>query len=72
MNKYVELYQGQSFLVIGLWGSGNDWNYDYQNVPEIRGTDFLERCLGTGLYFRRYEMAATAIKKIQIEAPSIL
>lgn len=70
MNKYVELYPKDPIVPgNGLWGSNNDWDYDYQNMPELRGTDFWSDGGGTGLYFLRYEMAAAAIKKIQIESP---
>ncbi len=70
MNAYVAAYPTDS-IVAGntLWGSSNDSNYDVQNVPEIRGTDFWSDGGGTGLYWLRYEMAAAAIRKINIESP---
>ncbi len=70
MNAYVAAYPTDS-IVPGntLWGSSNDSNYDMQNVPEIRGTDFWSDGGGTGLYWLRYEMAAAAIRKINIESP---
>ena len=69
MNAYVAAYPTDS-IVPGntLWGSSNDSNYDVQNVPEIRGTDFWSDGGGAGLYWLRYEMAATAIRKINIES----
>lgn len=70
MNAYVAAYPADS-IVAGntLWGSSNDSNYDAQNVPEIRGTDFWSDGGGTGLYWLRYEMAAAAVRKINIESP---
>jgi hypothetical protein len=70
MNAYVAAYPTDS-IVAGntLWGSSNDSNYDAQNVPEIQGTDFWSDGGGTGLYWLRYEMAAAAIRKINIESP---
>ncbi len=51
MNLYVAAYPNDA-IVAGntLWGSSNDWDYDFQNVPELRGTDFWSDGGGTGLY----------------------
>lgn len=69
MNKYVETYPNDN-IVPGnsLWGSSYDWNYDFQNVPELRGTDFWSDGGGTWLYWVRYETAAEAIRKINLES----
>lgn len=69
MNKYVATYPNDP-LVPGnsLWGSSYDWNYDFQNVPELRGTDFWSDAGGTRLYWVRYETAAEAIRKINLES----
>lgn len=70
MNRYVELYPKDALVPSNsLWGSLNDWDYDYQNTPELRGTDFWSDGGGTNLYFRRYEMGAVAMRKIQLESP---
>ncbi|HYN15352.1 MAG TPA: Ig-like domain-containing protein, partial [Terriglobales bacterium] len=52
-----------------LWGSSNDWDYDFQNRPVLRGTDFWSDGGGTGLYWLKYEMGAAAIRKINLESP---
>jgi hypothetical protein len=70
MNLYVENYPNDP-IVPGnsLWGSTYDWDYDFQNVPELRGTSFWSDGGGTLLYWTKYEMAAAAIRKINIESP---
>ncbi|MFI5054568.1 MAG: fibronectin type III domain-containing protein, partial [Acidimicrobiia bacterium] len=70
MNVYVQDYPNDS-IVAGntLWGSTYDWDYDFQNVPELRGTDFWSDGGATLLYWTKYEMAAAAIRKINIESP---
>jgi hypothetical protein len=70
MNKYVQLYPNDS-LVPGnsLWGSSFDWDYDFQNTDELKGTDFWSEGGGTGLFWLKYEMGATAIRKINLESP---
>lgn len=70
MNVYVQDYPNDS-IVPGntLWGSTYDWDYDFQNVPELRGTNFWSDDGGTLLHWTRYEMAAAAIRKLNIESP---
>jgi Bacterial Ig domain len=70
MNQYVTTYPNDPLVPAnGLWGSSNESDYDFQNVPELRGTDFWSDGGGTLLYWTRYEMAAAAIRKIEIESP---
>ena len=70
MNRYVAMYPADT-LVPGnsLWDSSYDSDYDYQNMPELRGTDFWSDGGGTGLFWLRYEVGAKAIEKINIESP---
>ena len=70
MNAYVAAYPNDT-LVPGtsLFGSSNDWDYDFQNVPELRGTDFWSEGGATGLYWTKYEMGAAAMRKIELESP---
>ncbi len=70
MNAYVAAYPNDT-LVPGtsLFGSSNDWDYDFQNVPELRGTDFWSDGGATGLYWTKYEMGAAAMRKIELESP---
>ena len=70
MNRYVQQYPNDT-IVPGntLWGSTYDWDYDFQNVPALRGTSFWSAGSGTLLYWTKYEMAAAAIRKIEIESP---
>lgn len=70
MNAYVTAYPTDPVVPSnGLWGSSMEWNYDVQNVPEIRGTDFWSDGGGTGIYWNRYEVGAAAMHKIEIESP---
>jgi hypothetical protein len=70
MNSYVAAYPNDT-IVAGntLWGSSSDWDYDFQNTGELRGTDFWSDGGATGLYWLRYEMGAAAMRKIEIESP---
>ena len=52
-----------------LFGSSLEWDYDYQNLPELRGTDFWSDSGGTGIFWKRYEVGAAAMRKINIESP---
>jgi hypothetical protein len=70
MNQYVLTYPNDPNVPSNsLWGSVNDWDYDFQNTPILRGTDFWSDDGGTGLYWLKYEMAAAAIRKINLESP---
>jgi Bacterial Ig domain len=70
MNQYVVTYPNDPLVPANsLWGSSDESDYDFQNVPELRGTDFWSDGGGTLLYWTRYEMAAAAIRKIEIESP---
>lgn len=52
-----------------VYQSSNEWDYDFQNVPELRTRDFWSDSGGMLLYWTRYEMAAAAIAKIEREHP---
>lgn len=52
-----------------IYQSSNEWDYDFQNVPELRTRDFWSNSGGTLLHWVRYEMAAAAIAKIELEHP---
>ena len=52
-----------------VYQSSNEWDYDFQNVPELRTRDFWSDSGGMLLYWTRYEMAAAAIAKIEEEHP---
>ncbi|MGA7991064.1 MAG: hypothetical protein WCC53_06495, partial [Thermoanaerobaculia bacterium] len=52
-----------------VYQSSNEWDYDFQNVPELRTRDFWSDSGGMLLYWTRYEMAAAAIEKIEREHP---
>jgi len=70
MNRYVLAYPNDSQVAGNtLWGSSNDWDYDFQNMAELRGTDFWSEGGATGLHWLKYEMGAAAIRKINIESP---
>ncbi len=56
-------------LTQSLYQSSNEWDYDFQNVPELRTRDFWSDSGGMSLYWTRYEMAAAAIAKIEREHP---
>jgi hypothetical protein len=51
------------------FGSSMEWDYDFQNVPELRNTDFWSDQGGMLLSWTRYETAAAAIAKIEREYP---
>ena len=69
-NAYVAFYPADTIVAgTSLFGSSNDWDYDFQNVPELRGTDFWSEGGATGLYWTKYEMGAAAIRKIALESP---
>ena len=68
MNKYIEMYPGDPYVNTNqIWLSDYEWDYDFQNVKELRTTDFWSDSGGMGIFWERYEMAAAAIRKIQIE-----
>jgi hypothetical protein len=70
MNDYVAAHPDDPIVPgTSLWGSSHDWNYDFQNVPALRGTDLWSDGGGTGLYWTRYEMGAAALRKIELESP---
>lgn len=52
-----------------IYQSSNEWDYDFQNVPDLRTRDFWSDSGGMLLYWTRYEMAAAAIAKIEREHP---
>ncbi|MEO8053760.1 MAG: hypothetical protein ABI768_01305 [Acidobacteriota bacterium] len=52
-----------------VYQSSNEWDYDFQNVPELRTRDFWSDSGGMLLYWTRYEMAAAAMEKIEREHP---
>lgn len=69
MNKYVQAYPNDTIVdPNSLWQSNYDWDNDYQNMPELRGTDFWSDSGGTGLHWLRYEMAAAALRKLNLES----
>ncbi|TML08512.1 MAG: hypothetical protein E6G39_17755 [Actinobacteria bacterium] len=70
MNLYVLANPGDSQVPgNSLWGSSNDWDYDFENMLELRGTDFWSEGGATGLYWLKYEMGAAAMRKINLESP---
>ena len=74
MNDYVQAYPNDT-IVPGQHACGArayDWDYDFQNVPELRGTDFWSEGGGTLLYWTKYEMAAAAIRKIDARVAGLL
>jgi hypothetical protein len=52
-----------------VYQSSTEWDYDFQNVPELGTTDFWSDSGGTQLFWIRYEMAAAAIAKIETARP---
>lgn len=69
MNRYVQTYPNDTQVAGNtLWGSSNDWDYDFQNTLELRGTDFWSEGGATGLHWLKYEMGAAALRKINIES----
>ena len=52
-----------------IYQSSHEWDYDFQNVPNLRTTDFWSDSGGMNLHWVRYEMAAAAIRKIELEHP---
>lgn len=69
MNDYVAVYPNDPLApASSLWGSSNDWDYDFQNVDELRGTDFWSEDGATGLHWLKYEMGAAALRKIELES----
>jgi hypothetical protein len=52
-----------------IYQSTHEWDYDFQNVPELGTTDFWSDSSGMNLFWARYEMAAAAIAKISLEHP---
>lgn len=69
MNQYFKLYPNDGIVTGSLWDSSYEWDYDFQNLPILRGTNFWSDSGGTHLYWLRYEVGAAAIRKIQIEMP---
>jgi hypothetical protein len=55
-----------------VYQSSNEWDYDFQNVPELRTRDFWSDSGGMNLAWTRYEMAAAAIAKIEREHPGFV
>jgi hypothetical protein len=47
-----------------VYQSSVEWDYDFQNVPQLRTKDFWSDFGGTQLHWIRYETAATALAKI--------
>jgi YD repeat-containing protein len=70
MNAYVAQYPNDD-IVPGntLYDSSYESDYDFQNMPILRGTDFWSDGGATGLYWEKYEMGAAAIRKINVESP---
>jgi hypothetical protein len=52
-----------------IYQSSNEWDYDFQNSPELRTRDFWSQSGGTLSYWVRYEMAAAGIAKMDLEYP---
>lgn len=50
-----------------VYQSSVEWDYDFQNVPQLRTKDFWSDSGGTQLFWIRYEMAAAALNKIATE-----
>lgn len=68
MNRYIEAHPEDPHVTASeIWQSDFHWDYDFQNVAELRTTDFWSDSGGMGLSWRRYEMAAAAMRKIHIE-----
>ena len=68
MNKYIEMYPND--MVVDstyLFGSSVDWDYDFQNTPNITTEDYWSDAGGTGIFWIRYELGAAALKKLYIE-----
>ena len=53
-----------------IYQSSHEWDYDFQNVEELRTKDFWSDKGGMNLFWVRYEMGAAAIAKIQLEHPN--
>ncbi len=71
MNIYRERYPNDPYVdPNSLWGSSYDFDYDFQNVEELATTDFWSDYNGMALAWHRYEVAAAAMHKIEIENPS--
>jgi len=70
MNRYIEAYPNDPYVNTNvIWLPDYGWEYDYQNLKQLRTTDFWSDTDGTGIVWRRYEMAAVAMIKINIESP---
>ncbi len=52
-----------------LYQSSTEWDYDFQNTPELATTDFWSDGGGMNLFWIRYENSAAAIAKINTESP---
>jgi hypothetical protein len=52
-----------------IYQSSKEWDYDFQNVPALQNVTFWSDSGGMGLSWIRYEMAAAAMSKIEIEHP---
>ncbi len=71
MNRYIELYPADIIAdSTHLYGSSTDWDYDFKNVAAITSEDFWSDTGGMGLFWRRYELGAAAIRKIQLQYPN--
>lgn len=68
MTEFARLYPTFG-LTQQVYQSSNEWDYDFQNVPELRTRDLWSDSGGMLLYWTRYEMAAAAIAKIEREHP---
>ncbi len=70
MNLYIARHPGDPYVNTNeIWYSDNDWDYNFQNVPELATRDFWSDQEGMWLCWTRYQMAAAAMRKIQIEHP---
>lgn len=71
MNRYIESYPGDPIVPENtIYGSANDWDYDFHNTNILTTKDFWSDAGGTDIFWLRYEMAAAAIIKILKENPN--
>jgi hypothetical protein len=56
-------------LASRIYFSSHEWDYDFQNIPQLATHDFWSDSGGTRLYWVRYEMAAAAMAKIERTRP---
>ncbi|MGB0384639.1 MAG: hypothetical protein ACPGWR_07430 [Ardenticatenaceae bacterium] len=69
MTEFARRYPGFGLSQM-IYQSSHEWDYDFYNLPELRTKDFWSDESGMNLFWIRYEVAAAAIAKIQIEHPN--